>query len=166
MEKPQGEPTHVLLKDLPQKYHMLDFLVDTQSEEIKQEMEISLKAGELVGKLYDELQKQYKDPESSETLKSLNVLCVRLVFCLYAESSGLFGSHNAFGKYMEQFSAKKFRKELIDLFKVLDTTLENRDPYLEKDLAQFPYINGGLFVNENIEIPNFSEDFRKFYLMI
>ena len=163
MEKPHGEPIKLLLKDLPNQFHTLDFLVDTQSDEIRQETEISLKAGELVGKLYDELQKQYINPNAENTLKSLNILCVRLVFCLYAESSGLFNSHNAFGEYMEQFSEKNFRKGLIELFKVLDTKEEDRDPY-EETLNAFPYVNGGLFADENIEIPNFSKSCIKILL--
>lgn len=164
MEKPQNEPTQLLLKNLPEEYYLLNFLIDTQSIEIKRELEISLKAGELVGKLYDELQKQYIEPNSERTLKSLNVLCVRLVFCLYAESSGLFGSHNAFREYMKQFSAKRFRKGLIEFFEVLDTKTKYRNPYLEEDLAQFPYVNGGLFADKDIEIPKFSEECRKLLL--
>ena len=76
MEKPNSEPEQILLKDLPKEYYRLQFLVDTGNEHIKKEMEVSLKAGELVGKLYDEILKQYKDPTAPETLKSLNMLCV------------------------------------------------------------------------------------------
>ncbi|MDE6036364.1 MAG: methylase [Ruminococcus sp.] len=158
MEKPNGEPEQIFLKDLPKEYYRLQFLVDTGSDSIKREMEISLKAGELVGKLYDLILKQYKVPDSPETLKSLNMLCVRLVFCLYAEDAGIFGSHKMFGNYLKQFSAKDVRKALIELFQVLDTKPEDRDPYLDDDLSAFPYVNGGLFADENIEIPRFTEE--------
>ena len=158
MNKPNGEPEQILLKDLPEEYYRLQFLVDTGSEHLKKEMEISLKAGDLVGKLYDAILKQYKNPESEETLKSLNMLCVRLVFCLYAEDAGIFGQHEMFGDYLKQFSPKDARKALIELFQVLDTKPENRDPYMEDDLAAFPYVNGGLFADENIEIPRFTEE--------
>lgn len=121
-------------------------------------MEISLKAGELVGKLYDAILKQYKNPDSEETLKSLNMLCVRLVFCLYAEDAGIFGHHEMFGNYLKQFQPKDSRKALIELFQVLDTKPEDRDPYMEDDLAAFPYVNGGLFADENIEIPRFTDE--------
>lgn len=158
MEKPNGEPERILLKDLPKDYYRLQFLADTGSEMLKREMEISLKAGELVGKLYDAILKQYKDPTAKDTLRSLNMLCVRLVFCLYAEDAGVFGSHEMFGQYLRKFPAPEVRKNLIELFKVLDTKPEDRDPYMDDDLAAFPYVNGGLFADENIEIPRFTEE--------
>lgn len=135
MEKPNGEPEQILLKDLAKDYYRLQFLVDTGNENLKKEMEISLKAGELVGKMYDAILKQYKNPESEETLKSLNMLCVRLVFCLYAEDAGIFGSHEMFGQYLKQFPTKQVREEIIKLFRVLDTKPEDRDPYMDDDLT-------------------------------
>ncbi len=157
MEKPTGEPERIFLKDLHNEYYRLQFLVDKENEQIKKEMEISIQAGELVGVLYDEILKQYKDPESERALKSLNMLCVRLVFCLYAEDSGLFGSHLKFHDYLKSFEVKDVRRALIDLFKVLDTKPEDRDPYLDETLTSFPYVNGGLFADEDIEIPNFTD---------
>lgn len=158
MEKPNSEPEQIFLKDLPEEYYRLQFLVDTGDENIKKEMEISLKAGELVGKLYDAILKQYSDPESPETLKSLNMLCVRLVFCMYAEDAGIFGKHDMFGSYLRQYQAKDVRRALIDLFRVLDTKEEDRDKYMEDDLSAFPYVNGGLFADEDIEIPRFNDE--------
>ena len=158
MEKPNGEPERILLKDLPKDYYRLQFLADTGSEMLKREMEISLKAGELVGKLYDAILKQYKDPTAKDTLRSLNMLCVRLVFCLYAEDAGVFGSHEMFGQYLRKFPASEVRPKLIELFRILDQKPEERDPYLDDDLAAFPYVNGGLFADENIEIPRFTEE--------
>ena len=157
MEKPTGEPESILLKDLPKEYYRLQFLVDTKSEHIQKEMEISIKAGELVGLLYDEILKQYKNPNNIESLKSLNMLCVRLVFCLYAEDAGIFGEHLKFHNYIKSFAVKDVRRALIDLFRVLDTKPENRDPYMDEMLASFPYVNGGLFADENIEIPNLTQ---------
>ena len=158
MEKPNGEPEQIFLKDLAKDYYRLQFLVETGSEMLKKEMEISLKAGELVGNLYDAILKQYKTPDSSDTLRSLNMLCVRLVFCLYAEDAGIFGSHEMFGRYLSQFQAKDVRKALIELFQILDTPEKERDPYLDEDLLAFPYVNGGLFADENIEIPRFTDE--------
>lgn len=157
MEKPTGEPESILLNDLPKEYYRLQFLIDTGNESVRKEMEISIKAGELVGVLYDEILKQYKDPTSESTLKSLNMLCVRIVFCLYAEDSGLFGEHLKFHNYIKGFVVKDVRRAIIDLFKVLDTKPEERDPYMDETLASFPYVNGGLFADENIEIPQFNE---------
>ena len=158
MEKPNGEPEQIFLKDLAKDYYRLQFLVETGSEMLKKEMEISLKAGELVGKLYDAILQQYKEPDSPDTLKNLNMLCVRLVFCLYAEDAGIFGKHEMFGRYLKQFQPKDVRKALIELFTVLDTKPEDRDPYMDDDLAAFPYVNGGLFADENIEIPRFTDE--------
>jgi len=158
MEKPNGEPEQIFLQDLPKEFYRLQFLVDTGSEHLKKEMEISLKAGDLVGKLYDAILKQYKNPDDPETLKSLNKLCVRLVFCLYAEDAGIFGRHQMFHDYLKQFQPKQIREEIIKLFRVLDTKPEDRDPYMDEDLAAFPYVNGGLFADENIEIPRFTEE--------
>ena len=157
MEKPNGEPESILLKNLAKEYYRLQFIVNSENENIKKEMEISIKAGEIVGVLYDALLKQYNEKDEEE-LKSLNELCVRLVFCLYAEDSGLFGEKLAFHNYLQSFQVKDTRRALIDLFKVLDTKIENRDKYLDEELAKFPYVNGGLFANENIIIPHMTQD--------
>ncbi len=156
MNRPNDEPEVVALADLEKEYHRLNFLVDTGDENIKKEMEISLQAGEIVGALYDALLKQYKDPESPDTLKSLNALCVRLVFCLYAEDSEVFGGHGKFHDYLQNHQ-RDARRALIDLFQVLDTKPAERDPYMDDDLAAFPYVNGGLFADENITIPRLDE---------
>lgn len=158
MEKPNCEPEQIFLKDLPKEYYRLNFLTDTGDENIKKEMEVSLQAGELVGKLYNAILKQYKNPDNPESLKSLNMLCVRLVFCLYAEDAGIFGRHNMFHDYLQQFEVQNVRKGLIELFKILDTKDCDRDPYDESPVSEFPYVNGGLFADENIEIPNFDEE--------
>lgn len=157
MNRPNDEPETLRLANLEKEYHRLQFLVDTGSTVVKKEMEVSLQAGAIVGTLYDALLKQYKDPESSETLKSLNALCVRLVFCLYAEDAGVFGSHGMFQQYLQNH-IHDARRALIDLFRVLDTQPENRDPYIDDDLAAFPYVNGGLFADEDVVIPRLDEN--------
>ena len=164
MERPNGEPQEILLKDLEKDYYRLSFLVDTGNEHLRKEMEVSIKAGEIVGLLYDALLKQYKDRTNEESLKSLNILCVRLVFCLYAEDAGIFGKHDIFLDYLRQYDVSKMRKALIELFEVLNTKPEDRDPYLEDDLKVFPYVNGGLFAREHIEIPQFTDEIRSLLL--
>ena len=158
MEMPQGEPVQILLKDLPEKIDDLRFLVDSEKDLIPPETQISLKAGELVGKLYDAILKQYKDPESAETLKSLNILCVRLVFLLYAEDAGVFAEKDMFGRYLAKFRPDEVREKILNLFAILNTKPEDRDPYLNDDLVAFPYVNGGLFAERDIEIPRFNEE--------
>ena len=158
MNRPNDTPEIIRLEDLEKEYPRLQFLVDKGNERIQKEMEISLLAGDLVGKMYDALLAQYNSPSSDEELKSLNMLCVRLVFCLYAEDAGIFGSHTMFHDYLKGFQPKNVRKALIDLFKVLDTKVADRDPYMDDELAAFPYVNGGLFADENIIIPKFTEE--------
>jgi len=158
MENPNGEPESILLENLPKEYYRLNFLVDTGNENIKREEEISIQAGEIVGKLYDALSKQYVNPDDEHSQKSLNVLCVRLVFCFYAEDAGVFGKHLMFHDYLKQFDTRHFRAALIDLFRVLNTKIEDRDPYMDEELAAFPYVNGGLFADDNIEIPQFTDE--------
>ena len=167
MENPQGEPEVILLEHLEKEYYRLQFLVEQGNEHHKKEMEVSLKAGEIIGKIYDEFLKQYINPEDPHTLKSLNILCVRLVFCLYAEDAGLFGEKRCmFHDYLAQFKPGKgeMRKGLIELFEVLNTPVEERDPYLDDSLKAFPYCNGGLFAEKNIEIPRFNDELAELLL--
>ena len=167
MSRPNDEPEILKLANLEKEFHRLQFLVDTGNEHIKKEMEISLQAGELVGVLYDALLKQYKEPNDPETLKSLNALCVRLVFCLYAEDAGIFGGKSMFHDYLRDIPVSGIRKALVELFRILDQKPEQRDKYLADDnpaLAAFPYVNGGLFSDENIEIPPFTEGLKTLLL--
>lgn len=164
MEKPGGDPEIILLEELEREYYRLQFLVEEGNTNLQREMEVSIAAGDIVGLLYDALAKQYVDPTTERAMKSLNILCVRFVFCLYAEDAGIFGRHGMFHDYLEEFDAKHMRKAVIELFQVLDTKPEDRDPYLEESLSAFPYVNGGLFANENIEIPQFTEEIRQLLL--
>ncbi len=156
LEKPGNEPEQIFLKDLEKEYYRLQFLADQKNENIRREEEVSLQAGELVGKLYDALIKQYINPDE-QSLRSLNILCVRLVFCFYAEDAGLFATRTAFEDYIRSFSLENLRGGIIALFKALDTKIEERDKYDTK-LQPFPYVNGGLFAAENIEIPHFTDE--------
>lgn len=158
MEKPTGEPEILYLKNLEKEYYRLNFLVNKEDINIQKAKEISIKAGELVGILYDALLKEYENPEDDRTLKDLNALCVRLVFCFYAEDSGLFGKRNMFYDYLSKHKGIYFRNALIRLFEILDQKPDERDPYLDDDLAAFPYVNGGLFENKNMIIPRINNN--------
>ena len=155
------KPIKILLNELPDKFYLLDFLIDPDKNKIRLELELSLQAGEIVAKIYDSLLTQYINPNSKESLASLNKLCVRLVFCLYAESSGIFGAHKIFRDYLE--GSRNIRRDLIDLFNVLNTPITDRDPYLDDILKKFPYVNGGLF-ESSIEIPNFTPEIKNLLL--
>ena len=158
MDQPNSEPEEILLKDLATEYYRLMFLVDAQSEHISKEMEVSMQAGEIVGRIYEALLKQYDD-NSPEALRWLNILCVRIVFCLYAEDAGVF-TRDQFHDFLVIYEAKDLRRALRDLFEVLNTPKEKRSKYLQEELAAFPYTNGGLF-EEEIEIPQFTEELKQ-----
>ena len=163
MENPTGDPFEIRLADLGKEYYRLRFLVETDASHLEREMQVSMQAGAIVGKLYDALLAQYLDPTNAESLRSLNVLCVRLVFCLYGEDAGIFGPHDMFHDYLARYDIMDMRNALVRLFKTLDTPLDQRDPYLQDDLAAFPYVNGGLFGGD-IEIPRFNEEIRDLLL--
>ena len=158
MEQPNGEPAQILLENLGKESYRLQFLVDTKSEHLSKEMRVSMQAGEIVGKIYEALLKQYDD-SSPEALRWLNILCVRIVFCLYAEDAKIF-THDQFHDYLVRYDAEDLRRALRDLFEVLNTPIEKRSKYLKDDLKAFPYTNGGLF-EEQIEIPQFTEELKQ-----
>lgn len=158
MEQPNSEPEQILLENLGKEYYRLMFLVDAKNEHLSKEMEVSMQAGEIVGKIYEALLEQYDD-NSPEALRWLNILCVRIVFCLYAEDAGVF-AHDRFHDYLVRYEADDLRNALIRLFDVLNTPLDKRSKYLKDDLKAFPYTNGSLF-EEEIEIPQFTEELKQ-----
>lgn len=163
MENPNGEPEEILLENLEKEYYRLSFLTDPGNIHLKKELEISKKAGDIIGEIYDAILNQYKDADnpSPATLKSLNMLCVRIVFCLYAEDAEIFGHKSMFGDYLKQQEAKNLRRALLDLFLVLDQKEDERDEYLEEGLAAFPYVNGGLFTEADRTIPQLTEEIKE-----
>lgn len=164
MEQPNGEPIVVQLADLDKEAYRLEFLVDKTNEHLEREMKVSMEAGEIVGEIYDGLLKQYVNPDNPDSLHAINQLVVRLVFCLYAEDAGIFGHKMMFHDYLARFRSRDFRRGLMDLFSVLDTPIDTRDPYLDSELNAFPYVNGGMFSENNLEIPNFTDELRDLIL--
>ena len=163
--RPEEKPVEILLEDLPEKYNLLSFLLDASVKKITVEQQLSIKAGELVGKLYDLMLPQYKDPTNEESLKALNKFCVRIVFCLYAEDALLFGPKGSeFHDYIMGFKEENRRKALIALFRMLDTKEEDRDQYEDQALLAFPYVNGGLFAGD-IEIPRLTDEIMELILV-
>ena len=157
MEQPNSEPEQILLENLGKEYYRLMFLVDAKNEHLSKEIKVSKEAGEIVGKIYEALLEQYDD-NSPKALRWLNILCVRIVFCLYAEDAGIF-THEQFHDFLVRYEAEDMRRALRDLFEVLNTPIEKRSKYLKDDLKAFPYTNGGLF-EEEIEIPQFTEELK------
>ncbi|MCI6479521.1 MAG: DNA methyltransferase [Candidatus Treponema excrementipullorum] len=164
MERPNSEPQEILLKNLEKEYYRLSFIAEKTNIHLQKEMELSIKAGDIVGEIYDKLLKQYKNPDSEKTLKSLNMLCVRLVFCLYAEDAGIFKTKSQFHDFLQSYSAENLRDGIIALFKILDTKEEDRDPESAQKLLDFPYVNGGLFTEEDLSIPQFNQEIKDLLL--
>ncbi len=166
MERPNDAPQLIELADLPKDYYRLQFMVDVKDSHITKEMEISKSAGDLVGRLYKALHPLYLNAPQLTPEKAteyLNKLCVRLVFCLYAEDAGVFGKRNMFHDYLDDYRPQHFSQAISILFKILDTKIEDRDPFLEEGLAQFPYVNGGLF-KENVPVPPMNDEVRQLIL--
>ena len=157
----QEDYVSLTLDELPAQLHLLAFFSNKGNSRIEREKQLSVKAGELVGKLYSQLSQQYKNIDTDgHEQRSLNVLIVRLVFLLYAEDSGLLHEKDALLNYLKRFPADQMRQAVIDLFKVLDTPDAERDPYLPDYLSAFPYVNGGLFGSDDIVVPQFTDQIR------
>ena len=154
MNDKNAAPVQIMLSDLPKEFHLMKFLVGSKSERIKKEEQLSYDAGQIVGKMRDALKKQYVDDEGDV---NLNKLCVRLVFCFYAEDAEVF-KRRQFRDYLKDIPVNKWHRELKDLFRVLNTSPDERDPYDDAKLNDFPYVNGGLFGGNDIIIPNFTEE--------
>lgn len=166
MEKPLSKPTVIKLSDLPQKVKLLEFIVNASQQKVIDEKKLSVDAGNLVAKIYHELTNAYAqgrgvDVNSPEIQRSLNMLIVRLVFLLYADDSNLFGKDNIFQAFIERREPRDIRRDLSDLFKVLDQPESERDPYLDDEFNQFDYVNGGMFSDENVIIPQFTDELKR-----
>lgn len=157
MNQPDPQPEKVYLDNLQNEVYRLKFLIKEQEVSIKKQETLSMEAGDIVGEIYDALHQQYQNPDSEESLRSLNALCVRLVFCMYAEDAGIFGEYDQFYNYMKDVPATKWNRELKTLFSILNTPEEERSGY-DPELEAFPFVNGGLFNDDNMEIPSFNEE--------
>ena len=160
MRHPFDAPEVVLLENLADEYTRLSFITDADRLHIQREQKVSMDAGKIVGNIYDALQKQYINPDDEAAKHSLNVLCVRLVFCLYAEDAGIFGK-DQFHDYLKDVPAEDMREAILKLFEVLDTPEGERSPYLKGSLKAFPYTNGGLFHDRDIEVPMFTDEIKE-----
>lgn len=161
-ERPEDTVQEFSLEELQDSLYLLSFLTSNETSRLHKEQQLSIEAGAYVSRLYDALAKQYhhieeKDELAQEEQRSLNVLITRIIFLLYAEDADLLQSHQAFGRYCEGDPAK-LRRKLVDLFEAIDTPLEQRDEYMDEDLAAFPYVNGGLFADSSIIVPQMTPE--------
>lgn len=161
LEQPGQEPEEILLENLEREFFRLSFLVNPGEAHLHKEEEVSVKAGEIIGRIYDALLVQY-GADDPATLRALNMLCVRLVFCLYAEDAGHFG-RDQFHDYLAAYNGDDLRTHLLELFRTLNTPEHLRSRYLAPQLAAFPYTNGGLFAEE-VDIPPFTPELKTMLL--
>lgn len=164
-ERPENTVQEFSLEELPDSLYLLSFLTSNETSRLHKEQRLSIEAGAYVSRLYDALAKQYhhieeRDEQAQEEQRSLNVLITRIIFLLYAEDADLLQSHQAFGRYCEGDPAK-LRRKLVDLFEAIDTPLDQRDEYMDEDLAAFPYVNGGLFADSSIAVPQMTEEIQR-----
>ena len=172
-ESVDTKPIKIELKDLDKKLDLLGFLVNQHEARLQQEQQISVAAGDLVSKIYNELSNifaNYDQLDDEKVKHSINSLCVRLVFCLYAEDAGLFDTKEAFYNYLKDVAPNECGLKLKALFKVLNTKIEDRTKHdafwnaEHPDLKDFPYVNGGLFADESIFIPPFTQELKDIVL--
>ena len=169
-KQPRTIPEVIKLEDLPEHLERLSFLTNIGDGQntlrFAPKIDISLEAAKFVTKLYVLLLAQCtpQEQKSPQTLHSLNKLCMRLVFCLYAEDAGLFQTPTQFKDLLAPIAPDHIRRELMDLFRVLNTKEDERDPYDLPAINAFPYIDGGLFQDGDIVIPLFTQEIKDLLL--
>lgn len=164
MNNPLSDPTVIMLKDLTTKYKSFDFMVDQTAQQIIDEKKLSVAAGDLVAKIYRELSKAYSlhaNLNDERIQKSLNMLIVRLVFLLYADDTGIIGNNDIFQHFLKRRDSQDIRQGLIELFRVLNTPEDERDDFLSEEFKQFKYVNGGMFSDESVVIPQFTDELQR-----
>jgi len=149
--------TAFALAELPRYVEAFAFIRgDTQSQLIEQE-QVTIKAAELVGKLHDLLE------EDGFTGEDLQVFLIRVVFCLFADDTGIFDKRASLLALLKNRTAEDgsdLGGWLQRLFETLNTPENKRQKSLDEELAQFPYINGALF-ERPARIPSFNSAMRK-----
>ena len=146
------------LKDLPDHIDDLEFLIKpvktiVQDEVVIDEESISRTASEFIRTLYSKIlyaiTNNGKRKETPEELHALNVFCVRLVFCLYADDDGIFDD-GQFRKFLEKYKWEDLREKFDQLFRRLDIEdKQSIEGTTDKEILEFPYVNGGLFNNKD-----------------
>lgn len=153
----EGEELKFGLADLPKHVHKLGFITGVQKKTFKDQDPVNIEASELVGKLHDALE------ESGYIGHDLERFLVRIVFCLFADDTGIFETRGIFEDLIESRTRKDgsdLGGWLAQLFQVLDTPKDKRSTTLDDDLKLFEYINGDLF-KENLRLPSFNASMRQ-----
>jgi hypothetical protein len=144
------------LAELPRRIKHFAFIAGYVPQTIREQDPVNLKAAETLGRLHDALK------DSGYTGHRLEVLLVRLLFCLFADDTGIFEPHT-FREFVEQRTAEDgadLGPRLAELFQVLDTEPARRQRNLDPQLAAFPYVNGQVF-DETLPIAQFDAGMRQ-----
>lgn len=150
------EPVSFALKDLPKKIEHFGFILGVEKREFRDQDPVNIKASELMAKLHDSLK------ASGYEGHDLERFLVRLIFCLFADDTGIFEPRGIFHALIEERTREDGSDVgawLSQLFDVLDSPLGRRQKKLDDDLQQFPYVNGDLF-RERLRIPSFDAVMR------
>ena len=166
MESPKDPPQIINFADLTKQIHRFAFLNESKNDELKalalaKQSELSFKAARLIKQIQDELIALYaaatpSGEPSEQDFASINMLLTRLVFCFYADDSGVFTRHDMFGAYLATHKAN-MRQAILDVFSMLSTPEHKRSKFADPELLAFPYTNGGLFEFYDENIPQFND---------
>jgi hypothetical protein len=151
------EENRFSLSDLPKNIRLFAFIAGLETKTYKDQDEANIRAAWLMGQLHERLE------ESGYTGASLERFLVRVMFCLFADDTGMFAVPDLFIRYMDDRTAPDgtdVGPKLIQLFEVLNTPEDKRQTTLDEDLARFPYVNGGLFADP-IRTPSFNTAMRE-----
>jgi hypothetical protein len=145
------------LSDLPRQIKRFGFIAGYQVQAIRPQDPVNIQAAERMGALHDLLE------ESGYENHPLEVLLVRLLFCMFADGTGIFQPAQSFREWLEGRTAEDgsdLGPQLAQFFQVLNTPTERRAKTLDEQLASFPYVNGKLF-EEVLPIASFDRAMRE-----
>ena len=152
----EGEQASFALAELPDHIEKFGFILGVQRRTFRDQDPVNVEASESMGRLHDALQ------ASGYLGHDLEVFLVRVVFCLFADDTGIFEPRDIFGELLEtrtREDGSDLGPCLARLFQVLNTPVDRRQAKLDEDLARFPYVNGDLFAAQ-LTIPDFDAAMR------
>ena len=156
LDRDTREEVRFPLAELPDQVESFAFIVGQRRRALREEDPVNIEASELMGRLHDALN------ESGYRGDDLERFLVRMVFCMFADDSGIFPRQDMFLHLVEDRTSPDgadLGLWLTRLFEVLNTPAEQRQLKLDEDLAKFPYVNGDLFA-ERLSIPDFDSEMR------
>lgn len=155
MQDTTNQKVEFALHDLPKHVKLFGFLINEQSQNLAEEDPVNIKAAEAMARLHNQLR------DDNYTGHDLELLLVRLMFCMFADDSGIF-EHGQLRNYLKDrtnVDGSDFGARLMDIFQTINTPVGHRQHSLDTDLMALEYVNGGLF-SETIRTPHFTSTMR------